>query len=105
MRWGEKQTGGVIDYPGFLYRQLLTRSQMEGGLEGGHHSGVANLIRDKCANGDDESGTPLFLPSLLRIRIDPQTTKRNRFCNIELQINSQKSKKTLLSSLPPPSLL
>lgn len=56
MRWGELQTGGVIKYPGFLYRQLLTRSQMEGGSEGGHHSGIANIIRDKCLHEEKAGG-------------------------------------------------
>lgn len=99
MRWGEKQTGGVIDYPGFLYRQLLTRSQMEGGLEGGHHSGVANLIRDKCANGDDESGTLPSRPSLWESRIDLQTS----FSSLELNVDSDEIKTRRASS--PPSLL
>lgn len=99
MRWGEKQTGGVIDYPGFLYRQLLTRSQMEGGLEGGHHSGVANLIRDKCANGDDESGTPLFFSLVWESRIDLQTSIfRSRTPSQLTEIKTQRASS-------PPSLL
>jgi hypothetical protein len=57
MRWGERQVGGVINYPGYIYRQLMTRSQMEGWLEGGHHSGIANLIPDQCLRGN-ETGPP-----------------------------------------------
>lgn len=57
IRWHEQVSGGVVDYPALLYRQLLSHSQLGGGYEGGHHSGMANIVRDNCPpEGIDTGG-------------------------------------------------
>jgi hypothetical protein len=58
LRWGSKQSGGVVDYPGFLYRQILSTGQMHPERNVSHASGIANLITDTCpAPVRDGSGT------------------------------------------------
>ena len=64
MPWGSSFGGRQIPFPGVLYRQIVSRGQVAGG-DGGdggnggdagpHHSGLAEIIPQTCAAGEEPS--------------------------------------------------